>query len=1752
MDPISALGIAAAAFQFLDVGGKLFCKASEKYEQIQQKIPDDANLLEEIEEFRKLFDDLSFQNTWIREVFAKVMLSEPPTSTQIQLLQLSSQCTSLSNEFERIKSQMKPPNNRKMNTEIHFREHISIGPHVPEKDCRECQQKRDEKNAEFQKNKEDIEGIKRKLEALKRNTIDLIFTSLWDDSKRTKQWELHFNNQLGKLLELLDNDKNLTMNTQLKTIYPTYQKTFAQDRSRGIGKSKDYLSKSGSIMADEEVARLRNALQPLIQPGKGRVSLKQLAEGIIKYFKVDSGVMNAIRGELVSILWKYDWKLDDSMVSAKIDTTVVAHAIAAGIQFSEDQTREDDIPQAFKGTYSWIFQEEPMTMNGTPMWCSFPAWLRDDYQKVYWITGKPGSGKSTIMKLISQHKDLRDMISWSAGSLRLVVVKHYAWLAGTTLQKSLEGLKRTVISQALEQYPDLAPVLTPRRWGFCQILESISGLPTWETWEIEESFELLLSMCGETIRLALFIDGLDEFDTPIADVIEFIRHITTRCHSGLKVCTSSRPRPEFEDEFNEGPMLQMHLLTEDDMKVFVMKSFKNNKSFIEQEQLNYAAANQLLTDIVQRANGVFLWISVVVQHSLALLSGGQSIAQVRASLEAVPTNISSMYDAMWVDIRPENLSDVSYMVQVLRAADGPLPWFQIWLINELKFSDINFNSLPNDTNWRAAVFKSLRRKLAAWTRCFLEVRGNERHGTVDFIHRTARDWATQPKNWQLICSRSDPRFDPHLGILKAEILILSNKSLREDFRISTARVLWHAGEVKDDADNRLDLVDYLNKFDVELRKMPQQDNDKWLAASSDGVYFLTRDAFPGIANTFLGIAAQFAVLPYIKSMTNSNRNLLSGTFSKGSFGLLESAIFGHTYYITPSPDFCRHISKERRLATVQYLLKQGVFQSKMHSPRGICNLKEEINKISHSDPDYYSKVVEYLNESQRGFGSKVVAYAQALLYRVLQNRLEVDKGNGQSLRQKTEKGIDQFISQISEDLKRVLSITTDTTDRTQNIMKKDMRSNGDSDLRPHVIAATLNADRHERVDEVRGWIFSISQVISILHSKTEFSATAEVRDDLSELHGKINRVVEAHDWDSELEETIPAIVSLVNKISEKYGFTDLQKSSERHMSYVEKEIETLNEMIGYIISTWSIRFSVGSNDFVQPENPIGSFLTVTGSPQDAFANTALSYVSWRWGRRGENILNWLSKFLLAAHSPQPNKSHTLRISGDGETACIELQGQLNHNSAMDLSEGNATISIKWIGGIMESYYALVAEVASQLAWTVAAFKEPPEGSISFTKVKIEDSSKIGRLSMNDGGPGANFSILHYEDPELRLAKESGTCWHQLFTGLNVAVGFPIPSRPDGMRGVELPFFLMTTFADIANTVEYKGGLILKGWQKALFPVRTESDSDLSSATSAIQWHLFSSERHRLYMAEAKKRNPNLVPVKTKLSQIEFSTVAWQEKRHFLGLYENSRIRIGTNESKNDEIAYVNYGSEMKRRYLRLPVEWNRGINFSIGAGGSGVQTGIRIPSKQERELKVKSEHTQHKIINATQRNSTILYDTTTRIAWMLPQICVVMHLVQAWVNENYTGAQIDYPTFNDVTARGLDTILERFWDQDAAKEANIDLKATFIYFAEALDQLQDYEDLEPAKRLHRSRLAGVDFAQLASQPRTFSTIALKIKTKSGGNWLKVLKSNWKDIETEDAPYRVVTLLCNNLSPQPILPSVHVCDTWFRLLLDRTT
>ncbi|GAM90774.1 hypothetical protein ANO11243_088190 [Dothideomycetidae sp. 11243] len=128
--------------------------------------------------------------------------------------------------------------------------------------------------------------------------------------------------------------------------------------------------------------------------------------------------------------------------------------ILKSLFFPEIKQREEQISEAYQGTFEWIFERKP-----NQPWDSFPDWLRlrfdhriGDENRPYWISGKAGSGKSTLMRWLLYHTAIKRLLLDEYGSQKSVIMlSHFFFSPGNDNQKTIGGMLRALLYQLLEE-----------------------------------------------------------------------------------------------------------------------------------------------------------------------------------------------------------------------------------------------------------------------------------------------------------------------------------------------------------------------------------------------------------------------------------------------------------------------------------------------------------------------------------------------------------------------------------------------------------------------------------------------------------------------------------------------------------------------------------------------------------------------------------------------------------------------------------------------------------------------------------------------------------------------------------------------------------------------------------------------------------------------------------------------------------------------------------------------------------------------------------------------------------------------------------------------------------------------------------------------------------------------------------------------------------------------------------------------------
>jgi hypothetical protein len=301
----------------------------------------------------------------------------------------------------------------------------------------------------------------------------------------------------------------------------------------------------------------------------------------------------------------------------------VEDQLLASLYFTRLEERHDRIAEAHKQTFKRIFGgvREDETRSD-----EFALWLKGyrALEGVFWVSGKAGSGKSTLMRYLDDNKNTKTCLQKWADNEQLIIASSFFWKASTPIQKSLTGMLRSLLHQILMQNKGFITGVNPWRWR--SLYWGSSALDDWSDAELIKAMQNFVRILRPAVRLALFIDGLDEFDGDDAQMqylIDFSQNFAKS--SDVKICLSSRPWNIFQDAFTDCPKLRLELLTREDIKCYVQDKLDQNLRFRQLCKINKSDCLGLVTDVVQKATGVFLWVCLVVRELVKALRDGHGL-----------------------------------------------------------------------------------------------------------------------------------------------------------------------------------------------------------------------------------------------------------------------------------------------------------------------------------------------------------------------------------------------------------------------------------------------------------------------------------------------------------------------------------------------------------------------------------------------------------------------------------------------------------------------------------------------------------------------------------------------------------------------------------------------------------------------------------------------------------------------------------------------------------------------------------------------------------------------------------------------------------------------------------------------------------------------------------------------------------------------------------------------------------------------
>ncbi|RWQ92087.1 hypothetical protein C8Q69DRAFT_479782 [Paecilomyces variotii] len=229
------------------------------------------------------------------------------------------------------------------------------------------------------------------------------------------------------------------------------------------------------------------------------------------------------------------------------------------------------------------------------------------------------------------------------GDRTLVFAHFFFWKPGTVLQKSLAGLCRALLHGVLQACPELIQHMLYKAWTKAAATPwQVQSANEISDSEIFEAFNRLIELgpVNKQRSFCFLIDGLDEFEeTTQYDHRDLVKQLCewSEVSSGyVKLCVSSREHSIFMNTFASERRLRLHQLTWQDMRAFSEDRLAH--------LADVEARERLVSGVVEKAQGIFLWVALVIRSIREQWEDGASIAELEDELNSLPDELSGLYE----------------------------------------------------------------------------------------------------------------------------------------------------------------------------------------------------------------------------------------------------------------------------------------------------------------------------------------------------------------------------------------------------------------------------------------------------------------------------------------------------------------------------------------------------------------------------------------------------------------------------------------------------------------------------------------------------------------------------------------------------------------------------------------------------------------------------------------------------------------------------------------------------------------------------------------------------------------------------------------------------------------------------------------------------------------------------------------------------------------------------------------------------
>jgi len=312
-------------------------------------------------------------------------------------------------------------------------------------------------------------------------------------------------------------------------------------------------------------------------------------------------------------------------------------AILSSLGLGQTDARRETIKREKVGTCEWLITHP-----------EYHKWLNstkdEPHSDVLWIRGKPGTGKSTMMKFALRRakEAMPDKI----------VISFFFNARGDDSEKSAASMYRSLLAQLLRCLPALqtifeAPVFDAQRHREPQDIR-------WTAELLKELFAAAINSMGNS-SVICFVDALDECnrdeDRDTVSFLEGLCQTYARPETDFRICLSTRLFPNYA---TAAPVIKLEDQEGHSQDII---NFLDAELRIGQGRF----AEEIRSRIRSKASGVFMWVVLVVQILNQEHDAGND-AKLEQTIENTPNDLRGLFRGILI---PGDTSSIELLLCLL-------------------------------------------------------------------------------------------------------------------------------------------------------------------------------------------------------------------------------------------------------------------------------------------------------------------------------------------------------------------------------------------------------------------------------------------------------------------------------------------------------------------------------------------------------------------------------------------------------------------------------------------------------------------------------------------------------------------------------------------------------------------------------------------------------------------------------------------------------------------------------------------------------------------------------------------------------------------------------------------------------------------------------------------------------------------------------------------------------------------------------